>query len=567
MIPINNKIESIWHQKYVVIDVETTGHSPNDHRIIEIAYVLIEGGEIIKEFSSLINPHQFIPVFISNMTGISNDMVYTAPESKEAMKSLSDILNQNDVIFVAHNVNFDLKFVQETFARDGYHFPSIAKLCTFKLAKNLLPTEQKKNVGALANYFNIKIKDRHRALGDAKATALILIELLEILEKKHGFTDILQVLNFHDKKNNAQRIKNTLNPDILVKLQNLPSVPGVYKFFDEGNNIIYIGKSIDLKSRVNSYFQNGAIRARKEIELINCIKDIEIIETNSELSALLLENQLIKEFKPYFNKKQKITTKYPFIKLSYNELFPKIYITENIDNDGAEYFGPFRNVSLTENLIKLIDNNFKLIKCVSHDSYKLCTHCIYNKLHRCLVPDDINNNNKNYSLELKNVKDFLNGFSDSLINELENIMINYADNLKYEEAAILRDQIKDLKLLYDKCQNLPTAINKNNFIFMNVENSRDKTINYYFISNGILKLEKTIGKLANYNFEDILNNIYFNNIFYEANYNDLIIEEMRIVNSWLHKNKDNGVLIQIKNKNIEEINFELKNNIKYLSFN
>lgn len=566
MIPINNKLESIWNQKYVVIDVETTGHSPTDNRITEIAYILIEGGEIIKEYTSLVNPHQFIPVFISNMTGISNEMVFRAPEAKHVMGNIFDVLNQKDVIFVAHNVNFDLKFVQETFNREGYHFPSIPKLCTYKLAKNLLPAEQKKNVGALANYFNIKIKNRHRALGDAKATALILIELLDILEKKHNFSDSLQVLNFHDKRNNSHRIKNEINKELLKKLDNLPSHSGVYKFLDEGNKIIYIGKSIDLKSRVKSYFQNGAIRSRKEIELIRCINDIEIIETNSELSALLLENKLIKEFKPYFNRKQKSTTKYPFIKLTFNELFPKIYITENIDNDGAEYFGPFRNITLAENLIKIIDNNFKLIKCDNYNSFKQCENCIYNKLNQCINPTLSQNNNK-YEIELNNVKDFLNGFSDSLINELENKMLKYSEDMKFEEAAILRDQIKDLKILYDKCQNLPTAINKNNFIFMSVENNREKTINYYFISNGVLKLEKTIGKLANFNFTEILNDIYFNNKNYDINYDELIIEEMRIVNSWFHKNKDNGILIQIKNKNIEEINNELKNNIKYLEFN
>lgn len=564
MIPINNKIDTIWNQKYVVIDVETTGHSATDNRIIEIAYVLVEGGEIIKEYSSLINPHQYIPVYISGMTGISNEMVYKAPEANQVMINIHEMLSERDVIFVAHNVNFDLKFVQETFQREGFHFPSIPKLCTYKLAKNLLPTEQKKNVGALANYFNIKLKNRHRALGDAKATALILIELLEILENKHNFIDVLEVLNFHDKRNNSHKIKNKLNDEIKNKINNLPHSPGVYKFLDEGNNIIYIGKSIDLKSRVNSYFLSGAIRNRKEIELINCINNLDIIETNSELSALLLENKLIKEFKPYFNRKQKTTTKYPFIKLAVNELFPKIYITEEIENDGAEYFGPFRNVSLAENLIKIIDNNFKLIKCNNYTNYKQCENCIYNKLEQCINPTKSENNN-NYQIEINNVKDFLNGFSDSLINELENKMLIYSENMEFEEAAVLRDQIKDLKLLYEKCQNLPTSINKNNFIFMTVENNREKTINYYFINNGILKLEKTIGKLADFNFTELINNIYFNNK--SNNYDELIIEEMRIVNSWLHKNKDNGIIIHIKNKTPEEINKEINNNIKHLEFN
>jgi DNA polymerase-3 subunit epsilon len=563
MIPINNKIDTFWNQKFVVIDVETTGHCPEKNRITEIAYVLIEGGEIIKEFSSLINPHQFIPQFISNMTGISNEMAFKAPEASSVLKNIAEMLDDKDVIFVAHNVNFDLKFVQQSLKREGYHFPSIPNLCTYKLAKNLLPTEQKKNVGALAQYFDIKIKQRHRALGDAKATALILIELLEILEKKHNITSIEEVLHFHDKRNNSFRKKGEIPQELIAKIDAIPNSPGIYKFFDEGNNLIYIGKSKDIKSRVKNYFSTGGIKSRKELELYSCIRDVKYMDTNTELSALLLENKLIKVHQPYFNRKQKITSKYPFIKLTLSEIFPKIYITENIDNDGAEYFGPFRNVTLAENLIKIIDNNFKLIKCTNIASFKQCDNCIYNRLNQCLNPQ-ANQNNNNYVIEVENVKNFLNGFSNSLINELENKMNKYAENLNFEEAAVLRDQIKDLKLLYEKCQLLPTSIDKNNFIFIDIENNREKTLNYYFIYNGLLKFEKTIGALAKYNFEEELESIYFNNPTEKLS--QLNIEEMRIINSWLHKNKDNGHIIHIKNKSTKEIQSEIDNSIKLFEF-
>ncbi len=563
MIPINNKIDTFWNQKFVVVDVETTGHCSEKNRITEIAYVLIEGGEIIKEYSSLINPHQYIPQFICNLTGITNEMAFNAPEESEVLKFIAQMLNEKDVIFVAHNVNFDLKFVKQLFQREGYHFPSIPKLCTYKLAKNLLPTEQKKNVGALAQYFDIKIKNRHRALGDAKATALILIELLEILENKHNLTSIEEVIHFHDKKNNSFRKKGNISSELLEKIDALPKGPGIYKFFDEGKNLIYIGKSKDIKSRVKNYFATGGIKTRKELELHSCIRDIKYMDTNSELSALLLENRLIKVHQPYFNRKQKITTKYPFIKLTLSEIFPKIYITENIDNDGAEYFGPFRNVTLAENLIKIVDNNFKLIKCTNISSIKQCDNCIYNKLHQCLNPQ-VTENTNNYIIEVNNVKDFLNGFSNSLINELENKMNKYALNLNFEEAAILRDQIKDLKLLYEKCQLLPTSIDKNNFIFIEIENNREKTLNYYFIYNGLLKLERTIGALAKYNFEEEINSIYFNNPI--ENITGLNIEEMRIINSWLHKNKDNGFIIHIQNKTPKEIQEEINTTIKKIEF-
>jgi len=564
MIPINNKIDSIWNQKYVVIDVETTGHDPHKNRITEIAYVLVEGGEIIKEYSSLVNPHQFIPHFIAKMTGISNEMAFKAPEASTVMKHIADILDNKNVIFVAHNVSFDFNFVQSSLAREGYNFPSVPRLCTYKLAKNLLPAEQKKNVGALAQYFDIKIKNRHRAFDDAKATALILIEFLEMLEKKHDLSEIEEVLSFHDRRNNNHRLKNNVSKEFQDKIKSLPEGPGIYKFYDEGKNIIYLGKSKNIQSRVRSYFAVGSLKTRKELELYNCIKDVGYEDTNSELSALLLENKLIKEYQPYFNKKQKKTSKYPFIKLTVSEMFPKIYITENIDNDGADYFGPFRNVTLAEQLIKIIDDNFKLIKCTNYSSHKQCDNCIYNKLNQCIHPE-LSKDNNDYVIEVENVKDFLNGFSSSLINDLEVKMLDYAEHTKYEEAALLRDQIKDLKMLYEKCQSMPTSIDNNNFIFMEIDNYREKTINYYFIYKGTLKLEKTVGKLANYDFSEIINNIYIKNISINS-YSDLNIEEMRILNSWLNKNYDAGEIIHTHNKTVEQIVSEMNSALKSFIF-
>ena len=193
---------SFWDYKYIVTDVETTGANSDKNRITEIACVVVQSGEIVHEFSSLINPHQFIPPFISNMTGIHNDMVYNAPEYSDILPKIQEILNQKNAVFVAHNVQFDWSFLQNAFWREKIQFPTIPQICTLKIARSLFPQNMKKNVGALAEYFHYPLKDRHRALGDAKATALILIEFLELLESDHGFNTLEEVLHFQSKRKN-----------------------------------------------------------------------------------------------------------------------------------------------------------------------------------------------------------------------------------------------------------------------------------------------------------------------------------------------------------------------------
>jgi DNA polymerase-3 subunit epsilon len=156
-------MKSIWDVPFIVVDVETTGSDPVKNRIMDIACVSTIKGEIVSNFSSLINPHQFIPTFISKMTGISNEMAFSAPESREVLPTVAQIFSDPFAVFVAHNYKFDLSFDQQTFLRSGMEFPDIPKLCTLKLARRLLPKDHKKNVGALAKYFNVPIINRHRA--------------------------------------------------------------------------------------------------------------------------------------------------------------------------------------------------------------------------------------------------------------------------------------------------------------------------------------------------------------------------------------------------------------------
>jgi len=294
-------MSNIWEVPFVVVDVETTGSDPKENRITEIACVKVVCGEIADEYSSLINPHQFIPPFISRMTGISNEMAFDAPEPLGVLKEIYNIISVPNTIFTAHNVNFDWNFVRHSLYRQQMNAPIVDKLCTLKLARKIISKNHKKNVGDLAKYFGIGMNNRHRALGDARATAMILLELLEIVSNEHGIDTVEELLLFQNKRTQNYKLSKKSYSRVESNLSLLPAGPGVYYFLNSDGNIIYVGKAKCLKDRVRSYFNDSSVSSRKIAELVNNIHDISWETTNNELSALILESKEIRRIKPMYN--------------------------------------------------------------------------------------------------------------------------------------------------------------------------------------------------------------------------------------------------------------------------
>ena len=189
---------------FAVIDTETTGSYPTKNRIMDISCILVKDESIIYTYNSLINPHQHIPEFIQNMTGITDNMTIDAPDEYPVLQDVYDILSQKSVCFAAHNCNFDWSFVNESFKREHFNNLDIPKLCTLKLAKKIVSKNIKKNVGDLANYYNIPIINRHRAFGDAYATALFFIEFLHILKDRYDIIYLEDLINFQNIKKYAK---------------------------------------------------------------------------------------------------------------------------------------------------------------------------------------------------------------------------------------------------------------------------------------------------------------------------------------------------------------------------
>ncbi|MBA2746789.1 MAG: GIY-YIG nuclease family protein [Flavisolibacter sp.] len=276
---------------YAIVDIETTGGYASANGIIEIAIKIFDGREVVEEFETLVNPHQLIPRYIQAFTGITNQMVVDAPCFEEVAEKVFTLLQGN--IFVAHNVNFDYSFVKNHLDHHGYTFHA-KKLCTVRLARQILPGFPSYSLGNLCHSLEIELKDRHRAGGDAQATVLLFKKMLE--------NDPNNIISQSLNRNSKEQL---LPPHVSKSdYDALPASPGVYYFHDQKGKVIYVGKAKNIRSRVNSHFSNNSAGKQKQ-NFIRHIYTIKFQVTATELMASILESAEIKKLWPQFNTAQK----------------------------------------------------------------------------------------------------------------------------------------------------------------------------------------------------------------------------------------------------------------------
>ncbi|MBB6680885.1 GIY-YIG nuclease family protein [Aequorivita sp. 609] len=270
---------------YAILDIETTGGKYNEEGITEIAIYRFDGHEIVDQFSSLINPERPIQPFVVNLTGINNEMLRQAPKFYEVAKRIIEITD--DCILVAHNALFDNRILTTEFDRLGYPFEK-QTLCTVELAKKLIPDMPSYSLGKLVRALGIPLTDRHRAQGDAKAT----VSLFKMLLAKDTSKQIISETVRKDPK-------KKLDSKLLNLVENIPSEVGVYYMLNEAGDVIYIGKSKNIKKRLSQHFTS---ENRKSKRIQQQVKSVSFEKTGSELIALLKESEEIKQIKPMFNR-------------------------------------------------------------------------------------------------------------------------------------------------------------------------------------------------------------------------------------------------------------------------
>jgi len=331
---------------YAIIDVETTGGSPVAEKITEIAIFLHDGAKLIEEFTTLINPEKKIPYYITALTGISNAMVADSPKFYEVARHILELTE--DAVFVAHNASFDYQFIRNEYKRLGYDFVR-DKLCTVQLSRRLVPGLASYSLGNICKHLSIRIHDRHRASGDAYATIKLFEYLLQVSKNQNQLVSNLPGLN-----------KKDLHPNLKPEtLRNLPEETGTYYFFNERKEIIYIGKSKNIRSRVLSHFRNYS--SKKAIELMNSIAEIDFELTGSELIALLKESHEIKQNRPIYNRAQRRAISNYGLYTYYDNKGYLRYIIDKINSKAENPLRTFSNLRAGKNYL-----NRKV------DEHKLC---------------------------------------------------------------------------------------------------------------------------------------------------------------------------------------------------
>lgn len=302
---------------YAILDIETTGGKYNEEGITEIAIYKYDGHQIVDQFISLINPEREIQPFVVNLTGINSAMLRNAPKFYEVAKRIVEITE--DCILVAHNAQFDYRILVTEFKRLGFDFVK-ETLCTVELAKNLIPNQASYSLGKLVRSLGIPVTDRHRASGDAIAT----VKLFKMLLDKDSSKKIIQ-------ESIRLSPKLQLEPRHIDIIEQLPTATGVYYIHRSDGEIIYIGKSNNIKKRINQHFTNSNQKSKK-IQLHAAAVTYEA--TGSELVALLKESEEIKRNKPIYNRALRRTI---FTHALYSFVDEKNYVNFKIDKvDGRK---------------------------------------------------------------------------------------------------------------------------------------------------------------------------------------------------------------------------------------
>ncbi len=328
---------------YAVVDIETTGGKFNEEGITEIAIHKFDGHQIVDSFISLVNPEREIQPFVVNLTGINNKMLRNAPKFFEVAKRIIEITT--DCILVAHNTSFDYRILRTEFKRLGFEFER-QTLCTVELSKKLIPELESYKLGRLCRILGIPVTDRHRANGDALATVKLLQLLLDKDVEKTIITTTIK-----------QGVQHKLTPKLTSIIENLPVKTGVYYIHKADGEIIYIGKSKNIKKRVNQHFTGTNDKSKKiQLNVVSVTYEI----TGNELIASLKENEEIKRNKPIYNTALKQTI---YTQALYHFIDNNGYINLKID----EVDGRKKSITTFSNLQSAKSFLFRIV-----EEYKLC---------------------------------------------------------------------------------------------------------------------------------------------------------------------------------------------------
>jgi len=422
---------------FVVVDLETTGGAPAEAGITEIGAVKLQGGEVVGEFSTLVNPGVPIPPFIASLTGITNATVASAPRLATALPAFLEFAG--DAILVAHNAPYDIGFLKGACALHDQPWRGNRVLDTARLARVILHRDEVRNckLATLAAYFRTTVSPTHRAFDDARATADVLHRLIERAGNLGVYSvEDLQALS--GRVTETQRHKRHL-------ADGLPNKPGVYVFNDPQGKALYVGTSRNIRTRVRSYFTASEQRRRMS-EMIGIAVSVTPIVCATALEARVRELRLIHEQQPRYNRASRRADAKPWVKLT-SEAAPRLSIVTTVaddTNDGAMYLGPFSSRSSAQAAIEAMMCTFPLRTCtpkLARAPRAETAGCIRFELGSCAAPCMKDGGHADYALTIERVRRVFEGDARAVVSAVEQRMRELSDETRFEDAATWRDYL------------------------------------------------------------------------------------------------------------------------------
>ena len=428
---------------FVVVDLETTGGSSEHCRITEVGAVKVRGGEVLGEFSTLVNPGEPIPAFIAVLTGITDAMVADAPREDAVLPSFLEFAH--GAVLVAHNAPFDIGFLRACARRLGTPWPGARVVDTVALARRLVTRDETPNnkLSSLAAYFGAEQTPDHRALHDARATVDVLHALLGRAGSL-GVTTLEDLGRFTSRVTELQRRKKHL-------AENLPSAPGVYLFKDHTGKVLYVGTSTDIRRRVQSYFTAAEQRSRMN-DMIAAAAYVTPVVCSTVLEAQVRELRLIAQHEPPYNRRSRRPARAPWIKLTV-EAFPRMSIVREVRDDGADYAGPFGTRAAAAEAIEALHDALPLRRCTTRITIGSSSPaCALAEMGRCGAPCDGRQSVGDYSVVARQARAMLAGDAGDVVARLRDRMNALARAERYEDAALTRDRARTLVLACRRAQ-------------------------------------------------------------------------------------------------------------------
>src|SRR5437870_410004 len=345
---------------------------------------------------------------------------------------------------------------------------------------------------------------------------------------------------------------NGVPQHIHEQLNALPTRPGCYIMKDLNGTVSYVGKAINLRNRVRSYWhRSAAYTSLKTPRLASQVNHIEFIVTNSELEALVLENNLIKRYRPRYNVRLKDDKRYPYIKVTWQDPFPKVFMTRRMDRDGARYYGPFTAAWAVYETLTTLRKVFPYLTCDREITGRDLRACMYHDIHLCNAPCIGAVNKDEYRAVIKQLMDFLDGKSDEVMADIRRKMEEAAESMQFERAAALRDKLVALQKISERQAVVSTNFADQDVVAIARENGQ-ACVQVFFIRHGKLigretfVLEGTSEKES----QEVLSS-FLTQFYHEAAYvpPEILlpetIDESKIIEQWLHDRRGDKVEIHV----------------------